>query len=368
MLAFASTLSAFGAEVLCSRPRNNAPSIAFSLTSFRKGDLDRNCGQDLKRAAEAGFTTVTLVPAFAYDKHDDSIVPNATLNKNELTRCLEKAWNAGFHIVYQPHLDSLETLNGTGENGWRAHFEVEPDSVYDDAVFGEFKVWLKRHSHLVREGEIDVIIAAELDRAMTKYPEHWLHYLKEFRKFLTSIELDDKVRIGLNPNWYPMYHPKNDDECSDYRELVGQADFIAPSFYGDWSRVERGASQIDDRKNYVLGLLSNHEYCEVREFSEAEFAIGEFGIGGKLDGAEKNIAPPPMFFGKLEYIRKRRKIYKNVLDWARENETRLRQPLYLNIWTLGRFDPVGIRPSGEVIADHEIEAQIREYTRWRCQK
>jgi len=104
-----------------------------------------------------------------------------------------KSWQSGFDIVYAPHIVSIASLQGKGDVQWRAHLDIIPDSQYLSKLFEEFWSWLhERKEAIQRSGrKIHVIIASELERSTTEYPQAWCEFARSMKKQLQHMRLAD---------------------------------------------------------------------------------------------------------------------------------------------------------------------------------
>jgi hypothetical protein len=378
-----------GAGPLCPSPASSAPSLAFTITSFRPGDLDRTCAQRVDAARRAGFTTATLVPAImaVEDPTRPGPLPglsamrtvgaDRTLNPGELERCLEITRAAGMDIVFQPHLEGIPTLTGRGEGVWRAGFDIRPNDSFYETVFGEFNRWLREHASELAASrtQVDIVPAAELERSTATYPSEWSALVRRMRADIPE-PLRTRARIGMNPNWNP--HATNqiptEENCDAYREMVRSFDFVAPSLYGNWQPVldaEDGLTGVRGRWDDVTRRLSREHRdgsssarCRVPEFRTARMTVGEFGVGGNTRAIEADVplSPPT--------IPQRREMIRRLLDWGSRAPEAASEagapPLPMSFWTLATFDPVGIAKSTGTVPDLAVVHMLRDYTRARC--
>ena len=348
-------------------------SIGFTLVSYRKGDYTNYCKSELERAKSIGFTTVVICTSFSFDPQTNQLLTGTTVNPGEIEGCLNEAWNEGFNIVYEPHLESPATLAGNGESEWRAHFDAHPDATFRKETLTEFNNWLASNAKeiLQSDRQISLVPAAELERSTASYPAEWIDLIHESRGKFQAMGLESKVRIGLNLNWYPAYDPK-DAACSQFSKLIQESDFIAPSFYGDWSHTGQGENQVVKRQTQVIKYMERRgapwwtfrwlmfwdRPCPIDEIAFKPFGVGEISVGGLFLQSSMDIA----IGGDTDaYVAKRRELYRNVLDWAKNQTAPAGGPLYLNIWTVGEFDPVGIRENNTPFPDPTIADWIREY-------
>ncbi|MEW6058227.1 MAG: hypothetical protein AB1540_16615, partial [Bdellovibrionota bacterium] len=275
-------------------------------------------------------------------------------------------------------------------------FQMRPDNNYESMVFGEFNSWLRsNHRNLAAAGrQINVIVSAELETSNRKYPSGWIELVRRYRAWLKAEKLS-KVKIGINPNWYPMYEePLRDPEkCSQYNALLKQADFMAVSFYGNWAgRQFPEVKSVETRKNEVLSRMSrlDEQNCRVDAVYEVPFVIGEFGVGGLFRATEAQVeyadlakqthltleqrkqllSDPEIEFESKGlnhpiYRERRRNLYKSLISWAKSASAE--EPYFISLWTVGFFDPVGIRKDDpSVRADPAIAEMLNEYSEWRC--
>ncbi len=389
----------FQGKRLCSHPRNNAPALSFTLAGFRKGELDATCEAQLMRARLLGFTTVTVSPAFAFNSFQSKLLPGQTLEPGELKRCMEKTWQAGMDIVYKPHLDDTSTLETRGEVTWRANFDMRPDAVYEQELFGEFQEWLKSHAGELAKGErqVDVLVSAELERSIAFYPQDWKALVQKFKNRFKEMGFSKNVRLGFNPNWSPAYYPEHNN-IQALKDFIESVDFIAPSFYGDVTSFQGGAKNVERKKQELLSKLSGDEFqpyivraklpilgpifgalfqspWTMPQIRDKQFMVGEFGPGFSFTHAEchrcvDRDGERNMNEWAQKYLQKRRKVYQALLDWAKtqgsaDNTPGGSQPSFINFWTVAVFDPVGVR-SGRPEQDTVIADMLKNYTRWRC--
>ena len=97
---------------------------------------------------------------------------------------------------------------------------------------------------------VDLIPAAELERSTTAFPGEWVDLIWKARAAFAADGLSARIRIGLNLNWFPAYDP-DPEQCGDFGQLIHEADYIAPSFYGNWSNTDDGIQQVHDRRDEV---------------------------------------------------------------------------------------------------------------------
>jgi hypothetical protein len=348
-------------------------SLGFTLVSYRKGDYTNYCKPELERAKSMGFTTVVICTSFSYDPQTNQLLTGTTVNPGEVEGCLNEAWNQGFNVVYEPHLESPATLAGNGEAEWRAHFDVHPDETFRKETLGEFHSWVAAHAKEIAgsQRQVELVPAAELERSTASYPGEWIDLIHESRRKLLDLGLESKIRIGLNLNWYPAYDPKG-PACAEFSELIHESDFIAPSFYGDWSHTGQGEDQVIRRQSQVIEYMERRgapwwtfrwlkfwdQPCPIDEIAFKPFGVGEISVGGVFFQSSMSV---PIEGNTDLYVAKRRELYRNVLDWAKHQQTPAGGPLYLNIWTVGEFDPVGIRDGNTPYPDSMIADWIRQY-------
>ncbi len=374
-LAWASAPNLVGAlstaQPLCPNPSKNLPQLAFTMASYGPGSLDRQCETSLKAALSKGFTAVSLVPARVFDGH--TVISQGTVSPEELTRCLDKIWIYGFNLIYQPHLESDYLIDPKKPVVWRAEFDYPVDLNYDREFFDPVFIWLELHKDALKLGQrqVDFTIASELEKSTTKYPETWSAFVLRLHSRLSTLGLDGLVRIGFNPNWWPMpYFDGTDSNCRNFQNFVTGLDYVGPSLYGDWSRmyktgsgVARGRVQVDENYAELMGRLTYYpaSKCSVPQMRGKPFAIGEIGFGGDVNHAEQ---AELAMAKKPEFLLKRRAIYSNLLEWAR---TQVGAGMsHINVWTSGVFDPVGVSP-GEKVEDPDIAQMFRDYSSARCQ-
>ena len=123
-------------------------------------------------------------------------------------------------------------------------------------LFKEFEQFLnQKMEDVIRSNrQVDVIVAAELEKSTTKFPSDWHKFARDMRKRYKRMGIDNKVRIGFNPNWWSKFNPTSERELLEFRSFVKEMDFIAPSFYGDWSKMTNPCSTWKNvasrKKNY----------------------------------------------------------------------------------------------------------------------
>jgi hypothetical protein len=365
----------FGASTpLCPNPKP-APEFSFTLSSFESGSMKNVCATAVQNAVKSGFTSVTVVPARVFDGHE--VIADGTVSRDELTDCLETIWASGLDVVFQPHLESDYIIHPGNPVIWRAYFDYAPDAAYENIMFGTFFDWLERHKDDLRGGgrNVSLVISAELETSTTWYPAQWWSVVRHLRQKFELLGLAGKVPVGFNPNWWPMAKFKDAQGCSDFKNFVKSVDFVAPSFYGDWSRMfttdgrtPRGRAQVDENKSAMIKRLTYYSdsKCSVPELASKTFLVGEFGVGGDPQHAEQtnwDMMQSP------DYPPKRRAIYANLIDWARAQIATRPAATFqtsINVWTGGPFDPVGIIPGGDKLPDGEISRMLNDYKSWRC--
>lgn len=349
-IAFAATSPATTqAEISC-RASGNRPSLSYHLASSKPGELDQICAAAISRAKDLGFSSVTLQPTWTYE--NGKVGTETTLASGELSRCLENIWSAGLSLVFQPRLQALAGAR------WRAGFALNPMSESYRGSFGEFVSWVsKRRTDLQNsQRTVDVIAAAELDDSMQVLPEKWTELASDLRARLAAPE----VRLGLNPNSDPALHEKYDLHCADYRKMLEAYDFVAPTLYGDWSRVVAIAKanpgdaglgmrgKIGSAKNALARDFESKRECRFPILKVMPFAIGEMGIGGNIQRTEVESKPERDF-------EDRRLAFASMLDWARAEKS----DLAVHVKTQGALDISG---------DPALATLLRQYSKDRCVK
>jgi len=364
--------SANGAELSLCSPGRNSPKISFTYASYRTGDLS-HCVEVVEKGLKLGFEAVAIVPSRVFV--NGKIITESTQSDEEIKQCLQIIWDHKLDLIYQPHVEPEKIIHPDAPDAWRGTFDFQPDDQYYNAMFNPFLEWLSTHRKQVLNAHrtIRVIVAAELERSTTKYPEKWKALTSKMRKNLDELGLSSLVKIGYNPNWSPHADFKKDENsCTVFNQFVSSFDFVAPSFYGDWSRpfdsnhTPRGAEQVSTNREQMLEQLSNYleAKCKVPAINKLPFSIGEFGVGSELDHAER-VNWKAM--ESKDYQTSRRTIFKNFFDWARLQENASGTSSgFINFWTSGLFDPFGIRSDEHTIVDDELVQELSNYKKWRC--
>jgi hypothetical protein len=362
------------------------PSLSYTISNSRPGQITKRCTKRMIENAKAkGFTTATLMPTVAYNykkneeydkilkKNKDILEPSITLYPREISNCLNNLWDFGLNIVYQPHLDSLDTLTGEGEKTWRASFNFDPlrngsNGPYYKNLFEDFFVFLKKNKENIKQKikqnnrQIDIVISAELEKSTITYPSQWKKLTLSMKKRLAEFELGELIKVGYNPNWRPAH-----DNWRNYKEFnsfIKELDFIAPSFYGNWTTAATSNSDWKSVSDIIHSSLKricredSQNKCRIPEIMEKQLSIGELGTGLYMNYT--SAAKPQKIFDvklgkyiesnypissmeKSHWIDKRRMYYKNILEWAKnyQNDKKNRN-FTLNIYTLHIHDPVNV--------------------------
>jgi hypothetical protein len=339
--------------------------------------MRRKCQDQLDLSLAAGFTAVAFVPTFVFDSGLNNLeipprrvrAPNFTpsFDPTEVEECLQQAWSRGMGVIYQPHLEGVETISGDGEHEWRADFDFVPTPELTQILMNPFFNWVRRSAAEIRQAErqyLAVIPAAELETSTAAHPTAWLTALALIRQELARLSLRRTVPIGFNPNWFPR--PYSGMNCSDYSRWVASVDFIAPSFYPSWqSQMTNSTGTFGTlispaaNINGVRRLLQTQQYCEVPAYARPMLNIGEFAIGPSLAFPSNDSELPDMV---SPFYLARRELYRRMLAWAAE--ARLQHPLTL--WTVGRFDVAGVGLDPSAVVDPQIVEELRAYTRTVC--
>jgi len=370
LLGFLIVSTACTTVKIATTPLKEAPEFSFSLTAYKAGELDENCKAILQTAKNSGFSAVSLVPSRVFSQNKISAL--GVSSGREIETCLQNAWEDGLDIIYQPHVESEDIIDKTKPNVWRAYFDFTPDENYFQLMFAPFLNWLSIHRDEIKKEHrfVAVVVAAELELSTTKYSGQWVKLVSHLKSKLQDMDLKDKVKIGFNPNSTPKdYFRSVDNSCSDFVEFVKGLDFVAPSIYGDWSKIyenrsRRGADQIEEKVQTTIKALSfrNLNKCYVSYFRQIPLFIGEFGVGGDFNHASK-VSGEGMRSKK--YTETRRDLYANLIDWAKsqKNENEFNTQV-INIWTNDFFDPVGIGHDPRTQADDRITKFFVDYRNW----
>jgi hypothetical protein len=352
------------ASSVCPSPRANTPALSFSIPSFTPGGLDRYCPTMVAKGVSFGFTAVTITPEIAFDRSTNSISATAVTLPGEIARCLETAREAGLDITYSPHVED-HTQNQ--DVVWRAKMDLHPNISYFNAGFGEFMSWLQSQVTEISSGDqnIRVTLETELEESTTNHPGEWREFTKKFKDVITSNHLENRVTLGIQPNWYPISNP-GFWECRDFRDWVTSLDWIAPSMYGDWSHTAEASTQPAERIEEILKRLTRRDqfFCKVPEFASKAFSFGELGIGTDLQHAERWV--PATAQQLPTFMTEREAVYSNLFSWMETEAPKSGKSTFINLWVLGIYDPVGFDTSPSAVPDPVIQKQVRDYTNWRC--
>jgi hypothetical protein len=252
-------LTAADAASQCPAPRAGYPAIAFGMTGITK----EYCKRQLDRARWLGFTSVTLNPTF-YINQDGGVRPKN--DPSELQSCLDHAYALGFDVVYKPMIEAeplsnsantsianpknmeevfLQTLEGNPEAPWRAKFEFSPTDDYKKKAIEPFMTWLeskKKSDQAFKSFRASIVVATELHRSISEYPQAWNGLMWGLRSRLESEGLKYQIEVGIDPSvfgkelWLPseLKTSFTKESCAQYEAMLWTSDFFAPSTYGDY--------------------------------------------------------------------------------------------------------------------------------------
>jgi hypothetical protein len=158
------------------------PNLQFSLTPFKRGDLDTQCRERVDRGVSQGFQNITLFFPIHYSGGNTRTNPYGSsrgpmregwdyqyeeaqqITEAELHRCLEYIERAGLTLNFVPHLESILTMNSSGESEWRIHSSIPVNDSYYNRAYGGLISYLDNHPNLSSPSRpLRVAAAAEFD-------------------------------------------------------------------------------------------------------------------------------------------------------------------------------------------------------------
>jgi hypothetical protein len=415
--------TAANAASQCASPRAGYPALAFGMTGIGK-DI---CKRQLDRARWLGFTSVSINPAF-------NMTPNggvkAVAEAGELEACLDQAYALGFDIVYKPMIEAeslsnsvntsithpktmeevlLRAVDGSPEAPWRAKFEFAPSPDYKAKAIDPFMNWIEAKKALdpaFNTFRGSVVVATELHRSISEYPEQWNNLMWGLRSRLESEGLKWQIEVGIDPTifgkelWLPSELKTNftKETCAQYQAMLWTADFFAPSSYGDYlaggfetnpaQAVEKiydhvTTSWVDSVRSRACKLtpaiIDRYKNADYKDRDKGRSTKrswpGEIGYGGSLRRSYSQFDhdPPVYRASDASYPQKLQKFedtvfkseqddfvknapiwFKGVLDSSRDSYRNT-----INIWITGRFDLFGF---SDMPALGSLESQSGQYT------
>lgn len=347
------------------RAATRSPDLAFTYFAWNSSDF-LSCESRLDHALELGFRAVTFVPSYGVDA-TDQILSEPTGMSAEAERCMLAALKRGYSIYYKPHLERFECWKDPARanaNGcWRAWIRINPSlaSTNFGFIFDRFEKWLSTKEVSPNRKRISVLIGAELENSLARYPKNWLSLLQGLKAKLGTAVL-------ISPNWQP-FCKVTATECPELRKLLIEADGFAPSVYGDFFH-----RNVKEKIDQVLDYWSKRATCSKETWAEdaaklkqilsEKFSVGEFGIGPSLIESEswdvkdfEAIIKKGFQYRSLkDYFSMRHEVIRQWIDWAKGAKL---ETGVLNVWS-GAHDPVGFSSGG--VFDLETLKAFRSYT------
>lgn len=319
--------------------------LAFTMTSFRRGELKEHCESRLHRAHKIGFRTVTLTPAFLVNVDGTALAKagHQPIEPGEIEMCLKMADSMGFSIIYSPHLEHADTLAGVHEYVWRANFDFVPNTEYLNQVFGEWITWINSRPENGQKRLTYAVVASELERSIAKHAKDWLIVVASINERINQAKAGgtaNQVHMGINFNWEVLFQLE-ESQCDSYFKMLDQIDFAAFSLYGNFRRAIRHESRFDGSLEVAKRSLMNRASRCSRESHTSlgkmpKLAIGEFGVGGSISRSYADVAAPK--WRRARWIRERRAIFNTLFSWLKKKS----DLEFVALWTIGVFDPFGI--------------------------
>lgn len=339
--------------------------LSFTYFAWNPSDFD-GCEARFSHARELGFDAVTFVPSYGVDKGDQVVSEPSGMSENA-ERCMLAALKLGYKVYYKPHLERFNCWKDparANSNGcWRAWIRINPSLSQNNLgfIFNRFAKWASSSEVASRRENIVILIGAELENSLARFPKSWLSVLRDLKKNIG-------LPVFLSPNWQP-FCKVTATECPELRSLLFEADGFSPSVYGDFYHHKVG-EKIDD----LLDVWSKRASCnknarskdaaDLKKNLKAKFSVGEFGIGPSLieteswDAKEFDaiIARGFPYRRLTEYWQLRGDIIRQWLDWARSSHAK---DGLLNVWS-GVHDPAGFSSGGAF--DIETIKAFRSYS------
>lgn len=330
---------------------SGVPHLSFTYFAWSSADL-AGCEGKLDHARELGFKAVTFVPSYGVDATDQIVSEPAGMSA-ETEKCMLAALKRGYALYYKPHLERFECWKDSARasaNGcWRAWIRIKPSLHPTNLgfIFNRFEKWLSSAEVSSYRKRVSVLIAAELENSLARYPKSWLAVFRELKKRLS-------LPILVSPNWQP-FCKVTVTECPELRALLSESDGFSPSVYGDFFH-RTVAEKIDQVLDYWSKRAScdkerrTEEAAKLKQLLASKFSVGEFGIGPSLIESEswnvkdfESLIRAGIQYRSLsEYFGLRNAVIRQWLDWASRSK-----PTFgvLNVWS-GVHDPVGFSAGG----------------------
>ena len=295
----------------------SAPNYQFSLTPFKKGDLDSTCKNQVDNGVAGGFQKVTLFfpihysggntggnpygPAPVRDMREgwDYRYEDADgISEAELSRCLEYINRAGLQVNFVPHQESIVTMNSQGESEWRIHGNVPVNNEYYNHAYGPLLHYLQAHPDQARGQNIRVAAAAELDPSFIGNTRASLDMMRRLRREMTATGAVPEISWMPNGDFHNGWTPisTNHLDCSAMADLLREVDRIAPSLYQEYGHVTNSSGSSDQgaavsftatKEHFFAGMTERFRtLCpsranELARIARArKFSVGEFALTG----------------------------------------------------------------------------------------
>jgi hypothetical protein len=287
--------------------------------------LDRTCSATIDSAIKQGFLRITLFypvhmsgefrrssgiiptgnPQYARDYRIERLLAPTS---GELRRCVTNIMNAGLELTYIPHIESITTMLGKGENEWRIATLIPLDdpNLYAAAYAPVIDI-LNANSSKIRN-HVTISIGAEVDRSAFYFAASTINLARKIKRNLSTIP-PNKVLLSFNPNgdFYAIQAEEfkrilrergetSEQVCTDFVNLLkNEVLSIGPSIYDRYSHVfpkreaqsrpnpEFGATRTGflTKLDVMLNQICSYD-AETRRSVitnvEEKFDIGEFSL------------------------------------------------------------------------------------------
>lgn len=344
--------------------------ISPSIVPFKGGDLERICQDRISQIKRLGSRSVTLFfPVHMQSGRCDSTKLEGKTPKDrgytlglaggifpgELERCMKKIDEAGLNLNFVPHLEYMQTMTSKGESAWRmTTCAPTDDELYYEAAYKDLFDIISKNGF---KGEVDISIAAEIDRSIFNRPEKTLALIKKIKR--KKSDLGIKGKVTWNPNGDFHHSTSGDKICENpkvLKSILDSIDVISPSIYEEHGHIAYGSDKkpnykatkekflrtlFDSKdffsdcsehsksvKNQIKRIKKDYKKKFRENFSIGEFALGSSGIyKSKGESSEEH-------YGDF------------ILQAQRDNPEGI-----ITLWNSGNWDPFDFEKGNGVSGD-----------------
>lgn len=271
--------------------------VAASILPFKRGDLDRMCGERVRYFTSLGFRRIVIFQAIHYagerymqtpandnletgDTAFASTTPTGTsqvvsslaLNMDsmpvnpinpkpergkhyrfeilnaptpgELARCAALILDAGLELTYIPHLESIVTMNAVGESEWRIASAIPADDQeYFKLAYSPVINTLNKKSKQIT-GKVVLSVGAEVDAVAFHFPDSLDRLINNLTQSLQIRRDRYQIQLNTNGDFYSggdvaaSHQSRGINGCEILKNVLTQkVDALAPSLYDIYEHI-----------------------------------------------------------------------------------------------------------------------------------